>query len=119
MLPEDRPSRTPPTTLQLLARADAAAEPIGALCRTIHSAEGELSIRRIQGIMALARRVGAPAVSEACSVALELGVPTYRFVRRYVERHPPPQLMLKQVDPLIRELTLYRDVIVRKTKETP
>jgi hypothetical protein len=38
-----------------------------------------------------------------------------RFVRRYLERHP--QLSLRHVDPLIRELTEYRDLINLKTKE--
>ena len=41
----------------------------------------------------------------------------YRFVRRYLERHAPAPLTLRQVDPLIRELTHYRDVIARKTQE--
>jgi len=36
---------------------------------------------------------------------------------RYVERHPAPPLTLRQVDPLIRELTHYRDVIAQKTQE--
>ena len=45
----------------------------------------------------------------------EIGVPTYRFVRKYVERRPPVPLTLRQVDPLIRQLTLYRDLIDRKT----
>jgi len=40
-------------------------------------------------------------------------VPTYRFLRRYLERRPPVPLTLKQVDPLIRQLTLYRDLIDR------
>ena len=35
----------------------------------------------------------------------------YRFVRRYLERHPQLPLSLRQVDPLIRQLTLYRDLI--------
>ena len=43
--------------------------------------------------------------------ALELRVPEYRFVRRYLERNPQAALSLKQVDPLIRELTQYRDLI--------
>jgi hypothetical protein len=42
-------------------------------------------------------------------------VENYRFVRRYLERHP--QLSLRHVDPLIRELTEYRDLINLKTKE--
>jgi hypothetical protein len=44
-------------------------------------------------------------------------VPTYRFVRRYLERHPPVQLSLRRIDPLIRELTHYRNVINNLTKE--
>ena len=40
---------------------------------------------------------------------------SYRFVRRYLERRP--QLTLRHVDPLIRELTEYRDLINLKTKE--
>ncbi len=47
----------------------------------------------------------------------EIGVPEYRFVRRYLERRP--QLTLRQVDPLIRELTEYRDFINLKLKEQP
>jgi hypothetical protein len=36
-------------------------------------------------------------------------------VRRYLERGP--QLSLRQVDPLIRELVHYRDLINYRTKE--
>ncbi len=49
--------------------------------------------------------------------ALELAVANYRFVRRYLERQPAAPLTLRQVDPLIRDLTHYRDVIARKTQE--
>jgi len=45
-------------------------------------------------------------------------VPTYRFLRRYLERQPPLALTLRQVDPLIRQLTLYRDLIDRRTSTT-
>jgi hypothetical protein len=41
----------------------------------------------------------------------------YRFVRRYLERRPHPQMFLRQVDPLIRQLTEYRDFINLKIKE--
>jgi len=50
-------------------------------------------------------------------MALSVGVPGYRFVRRYLESRPRPALTLRQVDPLIRDLTHYRDVIARMTKE--
>ena len=52
------------------------------------------------------------------AAALDLGVPTYRFLRRYLDRRPAAPLSLRQVDPLIRQLTLYRDLIDRKTGDT-
>ena len=63
----------------------------------------------------VAARLGA-TVDEACAAALEMGVPTYRFVKRYLERGSPLRLGLKQVDPLIRQLTEYRDLIDRMTR---
>ena len=62
-------------------------------------------------------RYGAAVVEDACGAALDLGVADYRFVRRYLERRAPAPLTLRQVDPLIRQLTHYRDVIARKTQE--
>lgn len=41
-----------------------------------------------------------------------------RFVRRYLERNSQLPLSLRQVDPLIRELTHYRDLIESKTTES-
>ena len=35
----------------------------------------------------------------------------------YVERRPHPHMFLRQIDPLIRELTVYRDFINLKIKE--
>ena len=72
-------------------------------------------MRRIQGVLSLAKKHGVAPIEEACRVALELGVPEYRFVRRWIERHPPAPLTLRQVDPLIRELSLYRDLIDQRT----
>ena len=46
-------------------------------------------------------------------------MPTYRFVLKYVERRPPVPLTLRQVDPLIRQLTRYRDLIDRKIGDRP
>jgi hypothetical protein len=59
---------------------------------------------------------GAPAIEPACAMALEMELPTYQFVRRYLERQPPLPLSLKQVDPLIRELTHYRDLVDRRSE---
>jgi len=109
----DRPARTPQSTENLLRRAHSAGSHIGALCEHIHRVEREPGVRRILGVLALARKHGPAAVEDAAQTALEAGAPTYRFLRRYLERHPP--LTLRQVDPLIRQLTLYRDLIDRKT----
>ena len=112
---EDRPTRTPRPVLALLTRAHNAGEHIGRLCQRIHAGEGELGARRILGLLALARKHGAAVTDEAARTALELEVPTYRFVRRFLERRVPVPLTLRQVDPLIRQLTLYRDLIDLKT----
>jgi hypothetical protein len=115
---QDRPRHTPLGTLALLCRADRAGSQIGALCRRMHGAHGETTVRRIQGVLSLAKKYGAASVEEACAAALEVGICDYRFVRRYLERHPQMPLTLRQVDPLIRQLTLYRDFIENKTKES-
>jgi len=115
--PEDYPQRAPLGTLQLLARAERAGTHIGALCQAIHRAEGELGVRRILGVLALAKKFGLAAVEEACTAALELQVHEYRFVRRYLERRPQAPLSLQQVDPLIRELVHYRDLIQQRMQQ--
>ena len=88
---------------------------IGTLCTQIQQHDGVPGIRRIQGVLALAKKHGVAVVEEAAKAALEIGVPTYRFLRKYVDRRPPVPLTLRQVDPLIRQLTLYRDLVDRKT----
>ena len=45
---------------------------------------------------------------EACAMGLETGASHYHSVRRYLERHPQLPLSLRQVDPLIRQLTLWK-----------
>lgn len=110
----DRPRRTPPKLLQLLARAHKAGSNIGAVCDAIHARQGELGLRRIQGVLQLAKQYGSVASDDACAAALELRVPEYRFVRRYLERSLQAPLSLRQVDPLIRELSQYRDLIQQR-----
>ena len=112
---EDRPSRTPRSTEALLRRAHTAGGHIGTLCEQIHRTDGEPGVRRILGVLALARKHGPAVVDDAAQAALDCGAPTYRFVRRYLERRPPVPVTLRQVDPLIRQLTLYRDLIDQKT----
>jgi len=112
---EDRPAPTPKRLHDVLVRADRAGVHIGTLCREIHRREDDLGSRRILGVLHLTKRFGLAAVDDACAAALEVGAPTYRFVRRYVERRPALPLALKHVDPLIRQLTDYRDLIDRIT----
>ena len=113
--PEDNPKTTPFTTAHLLARAARAGAQIGAFCDALHRRHGEPSIRRILGVLSLAKKYGVAAVEDACAAALELRVVDYRFIRRYLERRP--QLSLRQIDPLIRQLTQYRDLINSKIQE--
>ena len=114
---QDRPKHTPPGTLQLLARTQKAGPHIGTLCQSLHQQEGQLAIRRIQGVLALAKQYGPARVEEACGVALEMGVSVkaYRFLRRWLEHSPQLPLSLRQVDPLIRQLNTYRDLIEERT----
>jgi hypothetical protein len=115
--PEDRSRKTPLPTVQLLARCEAAGCNIGALCQALHRRDGEIAVRRILGILSLAKKHGASGVDAACATALEVNHCEYRFVRRYLERPPAPPVTLRQVDPIIRQLTLYRDLIANKTQE--
>ncbi len=113
--PEDRSKKTPPEALRLLARADAAGRSIGTLCRHIHATEpAPHGVNRVLGVLSFAKRRGVERVEQACALALEVGTPTYSFIKHYLNRQPEPPLPLRQVDPLIRELTLYRDLIDRK-----
>jgi transposase len=114
---EDRPKRTPLGTVQLLARAERTGSHIGTLCHALHRLQGEPAIRRIQGLLSFAKKYGVARVDDACAVALEVEAYDFRFVRRYLERNSQPPLSLRQVDPLIRQLHLYRDLIQERTKE--
>jgi transposase len=112
---EDRPRRTPLSTQQLLHRAEKTGKHIGTLCQQLHGKYGETAVRRILGVLALAKKYGIASTDDACGMALETGTCEYHFVRRYLEHNPQLPLSLRQVDPLIRQLTLYRDLIENRT----
>lgn len=114
---EDHPKKMPLSTAQLLRRAAHAGPQIAKLCQLIYQQQKETGVRRILGVLSLMKKHGASAVEDACATALDIGVHEYRFVRRYLERRPHPQMFLRQIDPLIRQLTEYRDFINLKTKE--
>ena len=116
---EDHPKKMPLSTAQLLRRAEHAGAQIGKLCQLIYQQQSQTGIRRILGMHSLIKKYGAAAVEDACATAFDIGVHEYRFVRRYLERRPHPQMFLRQIDPLIRQLTEYRDFINLKTKEQP
>ena len=63
---EDHPKHRPLRVSQLLWRAGRAGTHIGALCSLIYSQLGEPGIRRVLGILALAKKFGLAAVEEAC-----------------------------------------------------
>jgi transposase len=115
--PQDEPRKTPLTTSVLLNRTQKAGRHIGSLCQAMYSRQGQVSIRRIMGVLRLAKQYGAAVVDDACAVTLDLGNGEYPFLRRYLERQPAFPLTLKQVDPLIRQLELYRDVIDERTQQ--
>ncbi|MGH7893644.1 MAG: IS21 family transposase, partial [Candidatus Binatia bacterium] len=116
MRDEDRPAKTPATTLAVLARAARVGKSVDALCQHLHRHEGEASVRRILGVLSLAKKHGAASTEAACAAALELGAPSYGFVKRYLARRLLTVPALTQIDPLIRQLTLYRDEIDRLTQ---
>ncbi|MBV9481925.1 MAG: IS21 family transposase [Acidobacteria bacterium] len=114
---QDRSPRTPAPVRKLLWRCQQAGSHIGIFGHALHDRQGQVAVRRIQGMLALAKKFGVAALDKACAVALEMRVYEYRFVKHYLEHHPPAPLTLQQVDPLIRNLLEYRDVIQQKIKE--
>ncbi len=63
---QDRPTRTPLSTQQLLRRAEIAGPHIGALCRAMHQNLGEEAVRRILGVLNLTKKYGVASTDEAC-----------------------------------------------------
>jgi hypothetical protein len=100
-------------TLKLLNRATTVGKNIGALARSLYEREGQGAVRRILGLLSLAKKYGAATCDEACEMGLETGSGHYHFVRKYLERRRA-SLGLRQIDPIIRQLTLYRDLIEQR-----
>lgn len=113
--PGDEPPQTPPKTLALLAELARAGENVRTLTATFRARVGEAADRGLLGTRALIKKHGAAVVDDACGALLELGLADYRSLRRYLDRRPPAPLSLSQVDPLIRSLTHYRDLINQRT----
>src|SRR5438477_4069666 len=79
---EDRPKHTPSGTLHLLIRAGKAGKQIATVCHGMHQRDGEAAVRRILGMLSLAKRYGAARVDDACAAILELGLSDYHQLRR-------------------------------------
>ena len=43
----------------------------------MYGEQGQIAVRRIQGVLSLAKKHGPAVVEEACAVALEMGVCNY------------------------------------------
>lgn len=110
----DRPAPAPAKTLALLDVARKAGPSIGAVCDHIHRTEGVLALRRILRVLALARKHGPALTEDAAHFAREAAAPSYRFLRRHLERVRLPAMALKQMDPLIRYLAVYRALIEQR-----
>jgi transposase len=117
---EDRPSRTPPEVTALIVRAHGIGRATGAIADALYAEHGQLGVRRVLGLCGLAKRHGVIAVERAAQVAFDAGALTYRAVKAYLDRNTSPPISLRQIDPLIRDLTEYRDLVCRITQgETP
>ena len=117
---QDRPAHTPRTTQQLLLRCARIGGHAATLAEHMYREQGVVAIRRIQGLFGLARKHGAALTDDACAAATARN----RRLWKPLRLRPPlarrrPQLTLRQVDPIIRQLTLYRDLIDNKTQENP
>ena len=117
--PEDSPKHTPAQHIKLLWAAQKAGPHLGALCDQMYKHSGEAAVRRILGALSLHRKYGTARTEAACQYLLQLGLCDYRPLRLYLERTapPPPPVTLKQLDPLIRELTQYRDLIAQRIEQ--
>ena len=98
-----------------LGKADVAGRSVGALCRSLVTKRGKYAIRHVLAVLSLVRRHGPDRIDHACAAALEVGAPTYRFVKKHLERQDNDAPRLQQVDELIRGLSHYRDVIDQRT----
>jgi hypothetical protein len=117
MRPEDQPSQTPPEVSALFVRVHGIGPATGAIADAEYASNRIHGVRRTLGLCALAKKHGVLAVERAAKVALDAGALTYRAVKACLAHHQAAPLALRQVDPMIRELTAYRDLVCRITGE--
>jgi hypothetical protein len=104
-------------TVELVKLARRHGEHIGIVSAAVATNDHEeYAVRRIKALLAQVHRHGVGHIETACRVAVAAGAPTYRCVRAWLDHHPPAPLA--QVDPLIRNLIAYRDVVTRNIEQT-
>ena len=111
--PRIGPPRTPPTTQQLArARRARRARRSGRSARQIHAATARPACAASSACSRCAKKHGAAAVDDACArrARARLPRPTASCAATSSAARAAP-LTLRQIDPLIRELTHYRDLI--------
>ena len=89
------PHRRPSLCLPPPSEPSGPVPAISAVRDHIHQHEGAAGVRRILGVLSLARKHGPAIVEDAATTALERGVPSYRFLKRYLDRHPVAPLSLR------------------------
>jgi transposase len=109
-LPGHQPERTAPEIEQILERARRAGTAVGRVAQVILDREGPVAVRRIQGLLGLAKKHSPARLEDACRFSLEAGAASYRFVKRYLGRSDRPEVALEEVHSLLRGLDQYRDL---------
>lgn len=82
------------------------------MCDQIHCIDDELGVKRILDV--LAGDHGAPMVDDAPKPPSSWAHPI-PLPEALSERRPTAPPTLREVDPLIRQLFLYRDLVTQKT----
>ena len=116
MQTDDKPSRTPPGVTALMVRAHGIGTAAGTIADAIYADDHVKGVRRVLGLCALAKKHGVTVVERAAQVALDAGAHTYRAVKACLDHQQAIPIGLRQIDPLIRDLTEYRDVVRRKAE---
>ena len=95
-------------TCYLLAQAAAIGPITGKLCKQLFEGEGRQGHRRMQGIVALARKHCAVHIEQAARMALERGLSSSRIIRKLVEDLDKRNIPEKSSDKLTQEHSLIR-----------
>ena len=95
-------------TCYLLAQAAAIGPCTEKLCKQLFEGEGRQGHRRMQGIVALARKHCAAHIEQAARMALERGIYSSRIIRKLVEDLDKRTTPQKSSDELTQEHSLIR-----------